>query len=89
MKKEIPSWAMISAVVVAVLVCGFFIYRASQGPGDLPAPKITIKEEVPSHLQGKLTPEMEKMMREQAKQYGTMDPNAKSDPVPVAPPSGQ
>ena len=89
MKKEIPSWAMISAVVVAVAVVAFFVYQASQGPGDLPAPKIVITEEVPEHLKGKMSPEMEKMMREQAKQYGTMDPNAKSDPAPTAPPSGQ
>ncbi len=70
MKKEVPVWVVVSSIVLVVLVGGFFIFRAMAGPPDLPAPKINVKPEIPEHLKGKLSPEMEKQAIEQAKKYG-------------------
>lgn len=88
MKKEIPMWAVISMISVVVIIAGFFIFKAVSGPGDLPAPKIKVKEEVPSHLKGKISPEMEQQIREQTKKFGEVDPNAPAGGAAPGPPSG-
>ncbi len=89
MKKEVPVWVVVSSIVLVVLVGGFFIFRAMAGPADLPAPKIKVKQAIPDHLKGKLTPEQEAQILEQTKKYGEIDPNAAgSSPAPTAPPSG-
>lgn len=76
MKEKLPNWVVATAITLVLGVGGFFIFRAMSGPGDLPAPKIKVRQEVPEHLQGKLTPEMEAQIREQTKKYGEVDPNA-------------
>jgi hypothetical protein len=70
MKKEVPSWVVITSIAVVVLIGGFFIYKAIAGPGELAAPKIHVKEEIPEHLKGHLPPEVEAQIREQTKKYG-------------------
>lgn len=88
MKKEIPSWVFVSSVAVVVLVGGFFLVRAVQGPGELPAPKIKVSQEIPDHLKGKLSPELEAKIREQTSRFAEIDPNApKASGGPTAPPS--
>lgn len=63
--------------------------RAISGPPDLAAPKIKVKQAIPEHLKGKLTPEQEAQILEQTKKYGEIDPNAPAAPTPpTAPPSG-
>lgn len=90
MKKEIPSWAVISAIAVAAIIGVFFVVRAASGPPELPAPKIKVKQEIPEHLKGHMTPEMEKEIREQTQKYGEIDPNAPANSGPPAgPPTGQ
>lgn len=80
---------MIGAIAVAVILTVFVIAKAVMGPGDLPAPKIKVKEEIPAHLKGKLSPEMEAQIREQTAKYGEIDPNAGQAPTPhTAPPNG-
>lgn len=76
MKDKLPNWVVISAIVVVVVIGGIFAFKASAGPGELPAPKIKVKQEIPDHMQGKLTPEMEAQIREQTRKYGEIDPNA-------------
>lgn len=76
MKKEIPTWAVVVSVTVVVLIGGFFVFRGAMGPSDLPAPKIKVKQEIPDHLKGRLTPEVEAQIREQTRKYGEVDPNA-------------
>lgn len=76
MKKEIPTWAVVVSIAVVALIGGFFVVRGAMGPGELPAPKIKVKQEVPDHLKGKLPPEVEAQIREQTKKYGEVDPNA-------------
>jgi len=89
MKKEIPSWAVISAIAVAAIIGVFFVVRAASGPPELPAPKIKVKQEIPEHLKGHMTPEMEKEIREQTQKYGEIDPNAPANSGPPAgPPTG-
>lgn len=87
MKEKLPNWVVISAISVLVVIGAFFGIRAAQGPGDLPAPKIKVKQEVPDHLKGKLSPEVEAQIREQTRKYGEVDPNAPGGPSgPQAPP---
>lgn len=86
MKQKLPNWVVISAIALVVVVGGFLIFRASSGPGDMPAPKIKVKQEVPDHLKGKVPPEVEAQIREQTKKYGEVDPNAPAGPTdPNAP----
>lgn len=85
MKKEIPSWMFATVVVVVVGIGGLFLARAIMGPGELPAPKIKVKTEIPEHLKGKVSPETEAMIREQTRKYGEIDPNAPS--APTGPPN--
>lgn len=86
MKKEIPTWVFGATIAVAVVIGGFFLARALMGPGDLPAPKIKVKQEIPEHLKGNLSPEMEAQIREQTRKYGEVDPNA---PGPTPGPAPQ
>lgn len=76
MKQSIPTWAVIASVAVVVLIGGFFLVRAAMGPGELPAPKIKVRQEIPDHLKGKLPPGVEAQIRQQTQKYGEVDPNA-------------
>lgn len=76
MKREIPTWVVVTSIAVIVAVGGFFFVRGTLGQGELPAPKIKVKQEIPDHLKGKLSPEAEARIREQTKKYGEVDPNA-------------
>lgn len=78
LKKEIPNWVVITSIVVVVCIGGYFLGRAIMGPGELPAPKIKVKEVVPEHLKGKLSPETEALIREQTKKYGDVQPGPQS-----------
>lgn len=89
MKKEIPLWAVISSIAAVVLIGVLVVYKATGGPGELPAPKIKVKEEIPEHLKGKLPPEVEAQIREQTKKYGEIDPNAPTPGPTSGPPGGQ
>lgn len=92
MKKEIPTWAVVSSISVVLLIGVFFVYRAISGPAELPAPKIKVQQEVPEHLKGQLSPEMEAKIREQTQKYGEVDPNAPAPPTAGpsnGPPNGQ
>ncbi len=84
MKKEIPTWAVIASIAAVVLLGGLFVGLGALGPGELPAPKIKVKQEVPEHLKGKLSPEVEAQIREQTQKYGEIDPNAPA-PTPRVP----
>ncbi|MBX3095732.1 MAG: hypothetical protein KF812_02610 [Fimbriimonadaceae bacterium] len=88
MKKEIPKWAVVTAIVVAVAIGGFFLNRAISGPPELPAPKIKVQQEIPDHLKGRLDPETEAQIREQTQKYGEIDPNAAPAPSPSNGPPG-
>lgn len=88
MKQKVPTWVVVASVAVLVLIGGFFAFRIAAGPGDLPAPKIKVKQEIPDHLKGKVSPEVEAQIREQTQKYGEVDPNAPSGPSgPSGPPS--
>lgn len=80
MKQKLPNWVVISAIAVVVVIGAIVIFKGSAGPGDLPAPKIKVKQEVPDHLKGKLPPEVEAQIKEQTRKYGEVDPNAPSGP---------
>lgn len=93
MKKEIPGWVFGAGIAAAVAIGGFFLFRAMSGPPEDPTPKLNVGTEVPDYMKGKVSPEMEKMMKEQAERYGsgtTVDPNQGGPPTapPNAGPSG-
>ncbi len=81
MKQKLPTWVVVASVALVVFIGGFFAVRAASGPGDLPAPKIRVKEAIPEHLKGKMSPEMEAQIKEQTEKYGEIDPNAPGLPA--------
>jgi hypothetical protein len=71
MKKQLPMPLVIGIIAVVVVLGGFAIFKAVQGPGELPAPKIKVGDKaVPDYVKG-MSPEMQKMVEEQTKKYGT------------------
>ncbi|HRF59004.1 MAG TPA: hypothetical protein PLH94_03705 [Fimbriimonadaceae bacterium] len=84
MKKEIPTWAVIASIAAVALIGGFVVIFGAMGPRELPAPKIKVKQEIPDHLKGRLSPEVEAQIREQTKKYGEIDPSA-PEPTPRTP----
>lgn len=86
MKKEIPQPVMFGAIALAVIVAGFFFWRGIQGPPELPRAPIHVGEEaVPGYMKDQMTPEMQKMIEEQTKKYGTPSSatSESSQPVPT------
>ena len=74
--RKLNGSLLIGYLAVGVLIGGFFVWRGAAGPAELPAPKIKVKQEIPDHLKGKLSPEVEAQIRHQTQKYGELDPNA-------------
>jgi len=86
MKKEIPQPLVIGSIALVVLVAGFLLWKAIQGPGELPRAPITIgSEPIPSYMKDQMTPEMQKMIEEQTQKYGAQQGGATSESSQPAP----
>lgn len=85
MKKEIPQPLVIGSIALALLATVFLLWRGIQGPPELPRAPIKVgKEAVPDYMKDKMSPQMQRMVEEQSKKFGTPADadSTSSQPVP-------
>lgn len=79
MKNTIPVPAVIGAIVVVLLVAGFFIMRSGTTQ-EFPAPKT--EKVIPQYVWDTMTPEMQGKMKSEGYTVGDVKGNGQPSAVP-------
>jgi len=82
MKQNLPLPAIIGAIVVAVVVAGFFIMR-SGSTQEFPAPKT--EKVIPRYVWDTMDPAMQEKMKSQGYEVGDVTPQGQPQAAPARP----
>ncbi len=86
MKNPIPTPLIIAAVVIAVALGGFLIYKGGAGPAEFEAPKTS--KLVPQGIWDKMTPAQQAASKAQGYAPGEVKQTGGPSGIPTAPPPG-